>query len=1178
MKNTDKKIKDCRHKTQLITDYLAGELSNKDSKILEERLESCESCQAKFAELENAWKLTAEMLKGEDIFSQKSDAGKHKTDDNKVIPFEAGQEQKKPDQPKKGWFRKPQKKKWKISFAWGEIAASIILVFAVLLIFPAVNFVKQSASARKIPCSNNLKDIGLSMKMESNVYEDAKPTIGAEVAAEEMPEDLDSEVIEDSLVFGSRSGASRKMALKSGGASKDRNMPAATPEKKLEQNTLLGIKHKPSNKFLKGKSSKGQSTIQDLRRKEKDSLSRKPKAEFQYAGEGRGPSKSKKADLSFDHRRDQPAESTVMNGFSSYSVGVKANKSLPGPPKQTVLPAENAPALDSSVRTIITSDSDSKLIAVDDFLDESGDDDFGGDGGTIEKETNAEISWNYKKPVDVSKTPVSGSVNIPVGGRTLDSKPANQRKLREMEERGSSVEIEAKFVELEKASAKGLYELKNAGKERKRLVDEKYKVVKKEEYHRRESKKRQEKGRFSKLKEIGDMFMPNLSMARESSRKISCINNLKQIGLALRMFSNTNNEEFPKQNGAAGLDELRSEGFLENPQVYICPSTSKKPAKPGDPLTEETVSYYYVGGLTEADSANLPIAFDKNGNHDKYGNILYVDGHVKGYVLRDFKKEVGKVAHLLKKKPVLITKTLTANLKLWDMKTAKGVSDFLQKHKINTAGGSFEIDGNSVKFKLPKAEMDKVEKLFYQLNETEEKMNSIENGLPFLRTRQKPFSTFSIDVDTASYTRVAKEIRQGKRPSSDAVRPEEFINYFDYHYRSPTAGIFGVNLEAAPSKFRPLNTLFRIGIQGKRLGVEENRPSAFTLLIDTSGSMANKNRLELVKEAIPMLLAQMRDKDRISIIVCGSGTKEVTNFVSPKYKDYILNQVNLIKPMGVTDLEKGIIYAYKSAARHYVAGGYNRVMIFTDGISNVSKASAEQILAQIEKARQKGITNTVISVGGDGDDALLEGIADKGDGSYVFLENSESARELFEEQFSARFREIARDVKIQVEFNPKWVSEYRQVGYKNRQLAKSDFRNDSVDAGEVGAGQSVTALYELKVARVMPMERNSAIILPPPDMTIATVRIRYKRADNMAVEEYAYPMTMQDIMPNYAGTSPSFQLASTVAEFAEHLKYPDTQGIANYNTIQKALRPLLSTTYKNDKKVRELSELIRLAK
>lgn len=533
------------------------------------------------------------------------------------------------------------------------------------------------------------------------------------------------------------------------------------------------------------------------------------------------------------------------------------------------------------------------------------------------------------------------------------------------------------------------------------------------------------------------------------------------------------------------------------------------------------------------------------------------------------------------KKVTLTTKNYSLNLKLWDLTDEKTAREFLKRKGANFADSaeiSINKDNNTITLTTTKENLEKAEEFFSELRKSEDSLKEMKNGIPFIPTKQKPFSTFSIDVDTASYTMARKLLRNGQKPESSSIRPEEFINYFDYHYRSPSNSTFAVYLESAPSVFRPENYTLRVGVKARELGPDGSRPSVFTIVIDASGSMARENRMDLVKRTLPLLFDQMRPDDKVAVFSCTDRAINIVNYLPVKEKKTIIKLVERIMPYGVADIENGLVTAYDSALKQYMPGAYNRVILLTDGISNIGTHSAETILAKVSSARNMGITNTVIALGGDGDDKFLEIIANKGDGNYVYIENDEGARELFVNEFSGRFREIARDVKIQVEFNPMIVSQYRQVGYQNRQLSKADFRNDKVDAGEVGAGQSVTALYEMKLNKVFPARTGDAAIDNPINYSICIVRLRYRRADNLDIEEKEFPLAYHELKFSFDKASCGFRLAAAVAEFAEFLGYPDVSGIANPENIMRQIQGVIGEDYRNDGKVSELYSLVKNVK
>lgn len=515
------------------------------------------------------------------------------------------------------------------------------------------------------------------------------------------------------------------------------------------------------------------------------------------------------------------------------------------------------------------------------------------------------------------------------------------------------------------------------------------------------------------------------------------------------------------------------------------------------------------------------------------------------------------------KEQLLAGESFAVNLKLWNLTTVDDVCDFLKSRGCPVpAKIAIDTKANTIRFYAADSIMARIKSLIETLNNEEKKLKDFKDGLPFIKTESKPFSTFSIDTDTASYLAAKKNINRGIRPDPTKIRAEDFINYFDYHYRSPENGVFAVNMESSPAPFRPQNTLLRIGVQGKRLGPNINSASVYTVLLDTSGSMAYGERMDLAINALKLLSAKMTPYDRLSLVICGGAANVLINN-QIKNKNTLDTAVKAIAAGGVSDFYNGLQKAYQLAAANYRAGAWNRVVIITDGIVKLEPDARAEVIKNIERNRINGISNIVIGLGGDGDDKLLEEIASTGDGSYVFVDSENDVKELFSASFEARFREIARDVKIQVEFNPENVAEYRQAGYENRQLSKADFRNDSVDAGEVGSGQSVTALYEL---RLKPGVK--------PDATVATTRIRYKNAEDMRVEEKSFVINADSIGRNFEAATPGFKLASFAAEFAEGLEYPETRNIATPSGIAVKLRQVYISNYAKDEKVRELLDLI----
>ncbi|MEA2013592.1 MAG: von Willebrand factor type A domain-containing protein [Verrucomicrobiota bacterium] len=438
--------------------------------------------------------------------------------------------------------------------------------------------------------------------------------------------------------------------------------------------------------------------------------------------------------------------------------------------------------------------------------------------------------------------------------------------------------------------------------------------------------------------------------------------------------------------------------------------------------------------------------------------------------------------------------------------------------------------------------------------------------LPMKSVAKEPVSTFSIDVDTASYTNARSKILSGRKPRRNSIRQEEFVNYFDYRYPAPELQTFRILAECARSPFKKNRHILRIAVQGKRPGSDTKRPSAFTFVIDTSGSMASYERLPLLKKTFEKILQNFHDKDRISILTCGVTTKLIINRIPATDKKRILKALDNVKAYGRTDIEKGLVYAYKFAEKNYVGGAYNRVILFSDGVTNLGENVPDKILKKVKSGRDKGIAFTAIGMGRSVyNDHFLETLADSGDGNYFFIDSEEEAERIFIKNFSGAFHLIAKDVKIQVVFDNGMVKKYRQIGYDNRQLKKEDFRNDKVDAGEVGAGQSVTALYE--------MYMNNGEIKKDFSGNIAEIRVRWKDAHTAEVHEINRFCGKDIISRSFAESTDSFKLAVIVAEFAEFLKYGRGIRRVSINDILRNLQPL-QQKFKHDSEIKTLETLM----
>jgi Ca-activated chloride channel family protein len=403
---------------------------------------------------------------------------------------------------------------------------------------------------------------------------------------------------------------------------------------------------------------------------------------------------------------------------------------------------------------------------------------------------------------------------------------------------------------------------------------------------------------------------------------------------------------------------------------------------------------------------------------------------------------------------------------------------------------------------------------------------------PFVDTEDDHLSTFAMDVDTASYTVARRYVNEGHLPPKEAVRVEEFVNYFDLAYPGPREGdgAFAIHLEGAPSPFGGENYyLMQVGIQGRRIHVEDRKDAVLIFVIDVSGSMARQNRLGLVKRSLLYLVDELRPTDKVGIIAYGSRAHTVLRPTYASDKMRILNAIESLNAGGSTYAEAGLRKGYEMAHRAFEDGAINRVILCSDGVANVGRTGPEAILEVIRDYTEQGITLSTVGVGmGNYNDVLLEQLADKGNGNYAYVDTIEEAKRIFVENLTSTLQVIAKDAKIQVDFNPEVVSRYRLLGYENRDVADQDFRNDDVDAGEVGAGHSVTALYEVKFHKNVDLDRVSERAL--------VVRVRYQDPDSDYVHEVARDFWPDEFEADWMHTSPSFLLTAAVAEYAEILR------------------------------------------
>jgi len=435
-----------------------------------------------------------------------------------------------------------------------------------------------------------------------------------------------------------------------------------------------------------------------------------------------------------------------------------------------------------------------------------------------------------------------------------------------------------------------------------------------------------------------------------------------------------------------------------------------------------------------------------------------------------------------------------------------------------------------------------------------------------MRVTEFPVSTFSIDVDTGAYSNMRRWLNQGQLPPEDAVRVEEFINYFSYDYPLPENRQvpFKVSTEIAPAPWNPDTRLLRIGIQGYNVPKAQLPASNLVFLIDVSGSMSSADKLPLLQQALTMLVGQLDARDSISMVVYAGASGVVLPPTKGNRKADILAALQQLQAGGSTNGAAGINLAYQMAQQNFIKNGVNRVILATDGDFNVGLASTEELIDLIQRKRKAGIALTTLGFGsGNYNDHLLEQLADEGNGNHAYIDRLSEAQKVLAEELSATLLTIAKDVKIQIEFNPARVSEYRLIGYENRMLNEEDFTNDKVDAGEIGAGHRVTALYEISLTgsngQRLPSRRyqSGAETNESTEVAfnseLAHLRIRYKLPNENVSKLIESPVMESGI--NARG-SDSFKFAASVAAFGQKLRggtyledfsYDDIENLARHS-------------------------------
>ena len=509
-----------------------------------------------------------------------------------------------------------------------------------------------------------------------------------------------------------------------------------------------------------------------------------------------------------------------------------------------------------------------------------------------------------------------------------------------------------------------------------------------------------------------------------------------------------------------------------------------------------------------------------------------------------------------------------------------GVSKGARAERAYAAMGVVDapVDMSGVHARLDTAEAWRYQR---QPGNREQYDEIVEN--PFIAVAADPLSTFSIDVDRASYSNMRRFIMQdGQLPPRDAVRIEELVNYFPYDYAEPQGDDpVAIHAEVAAAPWNPQHQLVRIGLQARRIRVENLPTSNFVFLLDVSGSMMPENKLPLVKSAMRLLVNQLRPQDRVAIVVYAGSAGLVLPSTPGDQKDKILDAIGRLEAGGSTAGGEGIRRAYDEAVAHFIRGGNNRVILATDGDFNVGPSSDAEMVQLIEEKRRTGVFLTVLGVGeGNLQAAKMEKLADQGNGNYAYLDTISEAQKVLVHELGGTLYTVAKDVKIQVEWNPARVLAYRLIGYENRLLRNEDFADDKKDAGEVGSGHSVTALYE-----VLPVGATPDVEIRMPDSLryqrrptitgestmspeLLFVKVRYKQPDGDTSRLLSQPVLAADNRQ----PSVDFRFQAAVAEFGLLLRHSDFRAKADLGHVIAAARDALG---KDDGGYR--AEFVRLA-
>ncbi|MGX5172514.1 vWA domain-containing protein [Aliikangiella sp. IMCC44653] len=437
---------------------------------------------------------------------------------------------------------------------------------------------------------------------------------------------------------------------------------------------------------------------------------------------------------------------------------------------------------------------------------------------------------------------------------------------------------------------------------------------------------------------------------------------------------------------------------------------------------------------------------------------------------------------------------------------------------------------------------------------------------PTIQTKYNPVSTFSMDADNGSYKLASAMLKQNQLPNPDGIRIEEFVNSMEYQYNQ-NEHLFSVSAEAMPSPFRSGYHILHIGLQTKTLSDEERNPSNLVLVADVSGSMSSDNKLELLKNAMATLVSQLNRDDQIALVVYNDNATVVLKPTKALNKRKIFNAINNLSSGGSTNAEKGLLKGYELAESMFQPGFNNRVILTSDGMANVGSTSPEAILSKISESKEKGIFLTTLGVGrGMYNDHLLEQLANQGNGNYLYIASQKDIQQVFVDDLNSQLQTVAKDAKIQIQFDPSVVSNYRLLGYENRHLNQQDFTDASKDGGEIGAGHKVTALYEVKI--------NSQQL--PKLKDLAKLSIAYKKPQGHKVHYINKGIPQSVVKRTTQAASPDSRLSFAVAAFAEKLRQSYWARVYSYQDIEQLL-DTLPLSYQKQDQVKTLKEQVKIA-